>query len=91
MKRGVVHSLVSRAKVICQDWKDFNREIKNIRLDLILDEYPQEFVDSIMKPVRSNHPSDTIYHGMVIIPYVNGAAKNSDALGTTSMLDHFQN
>jgi hypothetical protein len=38
IKRGVVHSLVSRAKVICQDQKDFNNKIKNIRHDLTLNE-----------------------------------------------------
>jgi hypothetical protein len=34
----------------CQDQKDFNKEIKNIRHDLTFNEYPQESVDSIMKP-----------------------------------------
>jgi hypothetical protein len=68
--------LFSRAKVICQDQKDFNKGIKYIRHDLILNEYPQEFVDSIMKPMRSNHPSsDKIYHGMVIILYVMGISE----------------
>jgi hypothetical protein len=38
----------------------------------MLNEYPQEFVDSTMKPLRSNCPSDTIYQGTVIIPYVKG-------------------
>jgi hypothetical protein len=47
---GVAQSLLSRAKVICQDQKDFNNEIKNIRHDLMLNEYPEEFVDSVMKP-----------------------------------------
>jgi hypothetical protein len=54
----------------CQD-QDFNNEIKNIRYDLILNEYPQKFVDSIIKSSISNHPSsDIIYQGMFIIPYV---------------------
>jgi hypothetical protein len=39
-----------------------------------------------MKTGRNNHPSNTIYHGTVIFPYVNGI---SDALGTTSMLGPF--
>jgi hypothetical protein len=38
--RGVIHSLVSRAKATCQDQKDFKREIKNIKHDLMLNEYP---------------------------------------------------
>jgi hypothetical protein len=41
VKRGVSQSLVSRAKVICQNRKDFNKEIKNMRHDVILNEYPQ--------------------------------------------------
>jgi hypothetical protein len=50
--------------------------IKNIRQDLILNEYPQEFVTSIMKPLRSNRPSsETTYQGTVIIPYVKGISK----------------
>jgi hypothetical protein len=68
--------LISTAKVIYQDQNDFNKEIKNIIHDLILNEYPQEFVDSIMTPLRSNHPSSyKIYKGMVIIPYVKGISE----------------
>jgi hypothetical protein len=50
MKRGVVRSLVR-----CQDQKDFSREIEKIKHEVILNEYPQNFIDSIMKPERSNH------------------------------------
>jgi hypothetical protein len=40
------------------------------KADLIINEYPQEFADSIIKPSRSNHPpSDTIYHS-TLIPYI---------------------
>jgi hypothetical protein len=68
--------LVSGAKVICQDQKDCNKEIEGIRHDLILNEYPQVFDDSIMKPGRTNRlPSDEIYHGMVIFPYVMGISE----------------
>jgi hypothetical protein len=53
-----------------------NNEIYNIRHNLMLNEYPQIFVDSIIKPLGSNHPSsDTIYQGTVIIPYVKGIFK----------------
>jgi hypothetical protein len=51
VKREVVHSLISRATVICQEQKDFNNEIMNIKHVLMLNEYPQEFVGSIMKPL----------------------------------------
>jgi hypothetical protein len=42
--RGVVRSLFNRAKVICQNQKDFNNEIKNLRHDLMPSEYQKEFV-----------------------------------------------
>jgi hypothetical protein len=60
-----------------QDQKDFNKEIKIIRNGLILNEYPQEFVYSIVKPLRSNHPSsETIHQGTATIPYIKGISKN---------------
>jgi hypothetical protein len=60
VKRGTIHSLIRRTKTICQDQKDFINKIKNIRLDLMLNEYRKEFIDSVMKPSRSNHPSSDI-------------------------------
>jgi hypothetical protein len=82
VKMRVVHSLLSRPKVICQDKKDFNKEIKNIRYDLKLTEYPQEFFDSIMKPSRSNRLfSDTIYQGTVITPYVKSISEKIRCIG----------
>jgi hypothetical protein len=70
VKSGVVHNLTSRAKVICQEQKDFNIEIKKITRYLMHNEYRQEFVDSMTKPLRSRRPSsDTIYQDTVIIPY----------------------
>jgi hypothetical protein len=40
MKRGVIRVLISRAKVIRQAQKDFDKETKNKRCDLMLNEYP---------------------------------------------------
>jgi hypothetical protein len=55
----------------------------------MLYEYPQEFVDSIMKLSRSNRPSsDTIYHGTVI-PYVRVSPRSSDIFETISMSGTF--
>jgi hypothetical protein len=45
VKREVVQNLVNRAEIICQKKKDFSNEIKTIRHDLMLSEYPEEFVD----------------------------------------------
>jgi hypothetical protein len=53
-----------------------NSEIKNIRHDLILNQYPKEFVDSVTKPSTRDHPSsDTIFLDPVIIPYVKATSK----------------
>jgi hypothetical protein len=75
-KRGVINSLDNRAKVVCQNQKEFNNEIKNIRHDLMLNGYPKEFIDSVMKPSTRNHPSsETKYRGTVIVLYVKGTSK----------------
>lgn len=42
---------------MCQNLKDFSREVKNVKQDVMLNEYPQHFIDSIVKPRRSNRPS----------------------------------
>jgi hypothetical protein len=48
----------------------------------MLNEYPQEFNDSIMKPVRSNRlSSDTIYQGIVIIPCGKGISEKFRHIG----------
>jgi hypothetical protein len=42
----------------------------------VLNEYPQEFVDSVIKPSRSSrHSSDTIYQGTLIITYIKGISE----------------
>jgi hypothetical protein len=48
--------------------EDFNKEIKNMRYDPMVNGYPQEFVDFILKPLRSNRPSSgKIFQGTAII------------------------
>jgi hypothetical protein len=69
-----------------QDQKDFSKEIKYIRHDLMLNEYPQEFVGLIMKPSKSSHRSNTVCQGMVIIPYVKGISEKFRCIG-----NHFLN
>jgi hypothetical protein len=82
VKRGVVQSLINRAKVICQDQKDLDNEIKHIRHDLMLNEYPLGFINSIMKKSRSNRSSaDTTYQGTAIIPYVKGISEKFRRIG----------
>jgi hypothetical protein len=42
----------------------------------MLNEYPKESVDSIMKPwARNRTTSDTVYQGTVVIPYVQDISK----------------
>jgi hypothetical protein len=77
-----VHNLVNRAKIICQNQKDFNNEIKTIRHDLMLSEYPEEFNDSIVKTsTRNRLSSDTVYQGTVVIPYVKGISEKFRLIG----------
>jgi hypothetical protein len=87
--KRVVHNFINRASVIYQNLKDFNSETKNIKQDLMLNEYPQHFIDSIVKPSRSNCTLGGTYHGMVLIPYVWGVSEKFKCLGITSMLAEF--
>jgi hypothetical protein len=57
-------------------------ESKNVRHVLMLNEYQQEYFDSIIKPSRRNRPSsDTIYQGTVIIPYVKSISEKFRCIG----------
>jgi hypothetical protein len=88
VRTGVVHSLLNRAKVICQNHKDFNNKIKTIRHDLMLNEYPKEFVDSVTKlSIRNRPTSDTAYQGMALSSscMLRAFPRNSGALGTISV------
>jgi hypothetical protein len=59
-----------------QGRKNFNKEIKNTKHDLVLNEYPQEFTDSIMKPGRRDGASlDRLYHSTILIPYIKVISK----------------
>jgi hypothetical protein len=63
---------MSRPKVKCQ--KDLYKEIENIRQDLMLNEYPQEFVDFIIRKAMEKQPSFFRYdiQGHSRVPYVKG-------------------
>jgi hypothetical protein len=47
----------------------------------MLNEYPQEFVDSVMKSSTCNCPSYTMYQGTVIIPHVKGISEKLRHIG----------
>jgi hypothetical protein len=57
-------------RVLYQEQKGFSYEIKTIRCDLMFNECPQLLSDSILKPSRSNHPSDE--DTVITFPYVKG-------------------
>jgi hypothetical protein len=49
---------------------------------MMLNEYPQEFTDSIIKPSRSNHSfSDTIYQDTVLILYYKSISEKFRRIG----------
>jgi hypothetical protein len=81
--------LLSRAKVICQDQKNFKGKIRKIKYDVMFKGYPQDFNDSIIKPERNNNPSNRTYHGRVVIPLCYLCQKNFEALGTAARLGPF--
>jgi hypothetical protein len=66
-------------KVICQDQKDYNTELRNLRHDLMLNGDAQEFVDSLMRPSRSNRLSSAI------LPQGMAFLRNSDAFEAVSI------
>jgi hypothetical protein len=48
----------------------------------MLNEYPRELIDSILKPSRNNRlSSDTIHQGTVIIPNVKGICEEFRLIG----------
>jgi hypothetical protein len=68
--------LIDRAKVICQNQKIFNREVKIIKHDVTINGYVQRFIDSVMKSRKNNNPStDKVAHSTVVIPYVRGTSE----------------
>jgi hypothetical protein len=70
VKRGVVQSLGNRAKG------------ENIVHDLVLNEYPKEFVDSVLKlSARKRPSSDTVYQATVDIPCVKGTSEKFRRIG----------
>jgi uncharacterized protein (UPF0335 family) len=82
VKRGVVRSLIDRAKVICQNQKDFNKEVKIIKHDLTLNGYPQRVIDSVMKSRKNNNPSTgKVPQSTGEIPYVRGISEKFRRIG----------
>jgi hypothetical protein len=47
VKMGVVHCLIKRAKVTCQDQNDFSNEIKNVRHDLMINTRKNSLTDRL--------------------------------------------
>ena len=49
-KRGLLHTLLHRSFSICCDFKTFHFEIDHLKTILIKTNYPQNFIDSCIKP-----------------------------------------
>lgn len=83
VKRGVVHSFVNIAKVICQEQNYFEeKKIKTIKQDLILTGYLQDFINSTIKSGRNNRPStDSIPHSSVVVPYIKSTSEKFQCIG----------
>jgi hypothetical protein len=81
VKRRVVHGLVNKAKVICQELKDLKKGIETIKQDLTFNGYLQHFINSIIISERNNCPSDRVPYGSVVIPYVRGIYEKLRSIG----------
>jgi hypothetical protein len=62
--------------------KVFNKKIKNMRHDLMLNEYQQEFVGFAMKIPRGNCFTGTTYQGMAILHF-KGISKKFKHIGNS--------
>jgi hypothetical protein len=61
---------------------DFYNEIKNISHDLMVNEYPKELVDSVMKPsARCRPSSERVCKGTVVILYVKDTSEKFRCIG----------
>jgi uncharacterized protein (UPF0335 family) len=90
VKRGVFYSLVNRARVVYQERKGFSREIKTIKQDLMLNRYPQDFIDSVIKSRRSDRAyTDSIPHILLLYPVSGVCLRNLGILETASISGSF--
>jgi hypothetical protein len=75
---------------MCQNQKDFNNEIINIRHDLMFKEYPKEFVDSVINTSTRNRPLQTqCTRALSSSLMLSLLPRNSDASGTVSIPEQF--
>jgi hypothetical protein len=54
IKRGLIRSLYNRANIICQDHQDLQKEIYQLKQDLLLNGYPTSFINSATKEKVKN-------------------------------------
>jgi hypothetical protein len=82
VKRGIVQSLHRRASIICQEQEDILKEISNLRSDLQLRGYPDQFTDSVLTSRRNSRPEEEKKPlGSVIIPYMKGISEKYKCIG----------
>jgi hypothetical protein len=58
VKRDLLQSLHNRASAICRERQDLFNEISNLRSDLQLNRYPQDFIDSVINSKGSSRPNE---------------------------------
>jgi hypothetical protein len=83
VKQGVVQSSYNRALINCQDRKDFETEVQNIKHDLWKNGYPKHFVGTtINKLGKKNYPITQSNEACtVVIPYVKGISEKFKRIG----------
>jgi hypothetical protein len=57
VKRGLIQSLHNRASTIRQERHDLLNEFSNLKRDLQLNGYPQDFIESVINSKGSSHPN----------------------------------
>lgn len=79
VKKGVIKSLYDRAKIICSNNNDFDKEILFIKSVLTENNYPINFVNKNLNKII-NYPGKIIQNNsdkiLQIIPYINGLSEN---------------
>jgi hypothetical protein len=82
VKRGLIQSLHNRASTIFQERQDLAKESGNLRSDLQLNGYLQDFIDSVINSKGSSRLNEEQKSlGSVYIPYVNGVSEKFKRIG----------
>jgi hypothetical protein len=82
VKRGLIQSLYNRASTTSKEGHNLFNEISNLRCDLQLNCYPQNFIDSVINSKGSSRLNkEEKPLGSVYIPYVKGFSEKFKRTG----------